>query len=112
MCVEVKNSEAKSRVIAYKLFDVREKRINGLCRDYKYSLNKIYESPGGPGFQAFADLPDARITATGAWKWMRPRIYKVVFYRAKLGTIRGMDSYSDGKPGWIAPKMKIIGRVK
>ena len=114
MCVDVYFGEKPvKKIIVYKLFmGGNRKGLKGINFGGPYKLKRLYKSPVGPGFQAFAHEADAKGAIENSG-WLRNALLcEVAFFAAKRGTIERMDSYSSGRQGWIAPRMKIIRKLK
>lgn len=110
MCVINLKRRVKGPVVAYKLVERINGRLYGI-RNFRYKINKLHISPGGPGFQAFVYKKDAASSQREAWEDFIVR--KVLLYRASKGTITYMDEHSsNGKPGWTAEKIRIPPKNK
>ena len=113
MCVRLDKKLTGQRK-GWKIFAVRNGKLYSLCEGPYVADRQFPEgwvkSEGGPGFQAFVRKPDM---AALARLWVC--IFKEIALRRValrgdvfVGTIEGMDGYSDGKRGYCAQEVKLL----
>ena len=104
MCIENRKEVTRGRVVAWKIFNRRNKKLYGL-RNFSYKIGKLHTTSHYAGFQAFVNRADAEEAIESAWAGFVVR--KVYLYQATQGIITRMDHYSNGRPGWAAKKIRI-----
>src|SRR6266478_398061 len=104
MCIENRIKVTKGRVVAWKIFSRRNKRLCGLL-GFSYKIGKLYTTSRHAGFQAFVNREDAEKAITLAWVGYVVR--KVYLYQAAQGIIKRMARESNDKPGWTAKKIRV-----
>lgn len=109
MCLEDIQPRVHKQVRGYKIFQIWGRRITALVYPelVSYRVGKVTRSKNGPGIQAFCHEEDAILTAQESW--LQPsRVLPVILYNARQGIITGMCHTANGRPAWIASKIKVL----